>query len=55
MCKLARALVSCGQLMNIATFSPQDLQEQGRKSYVASYWANEQLEIPQIFSCELPH
>ena len=54
MCKLARALVSRGQAMNIATFSLQDLQEQGRESCVASYWANEELEIPRMFSRELP-
>ena len=35
--------------MNIATFSTQDLREQGCKSYVASYHANEELVIPQMF------
>ena len=43
-CELARALVSRGQLMKIATFSTRDLQEQYNvvaKSYVASYQANE--------------
>ena len=42
-CELARALVNRGQSMKIATFSSWDLQEQCRKSYVASYWANEEL------------
>ena len=35
--------------MNIATFSTRDLQEQGGKSYVASYWESEELVIPWIF------
>ena len=39
--------------MNIAIFSTQDLQEQGCKSYVASYQANEELVIPRMFSREL--
>ena len=33
MCELARALVNHGWSMNIATFSTQDLREQGHKSY----------------------
>ena len=51
--ELARALVNCDWSMKTATFSTRDLQEQCRKSYVASYWANEELVISQIFSCEL--
>ena len=43
MCELARALVSRCRSMNIATFSTRNLREQGRKSYVASYRANEDL------------
>ena len=39
--------------MNIATFSTWDLQEQSRKSYVASYQLNEELVIPLMFSREL--
>ena len=39
--------------MNIATFSTQDLREQGHKSYVATYQANEELVILQMFSREL--
>ena len=35
-CELARALVNRSQLMNVATFSTRDLQEQGHKSYVAT-------------------
>ena len=46
MCELARALVNRGRSMNIATFSTRDLQEQGGKSYVASYWESEELVIP---------
>ena len=53
MCELARALVKRGRSMNIATFSTRNLQEQGRKSYVASNQANKELMIPQMFSCEL--
>ena len=53
MCELARALVNCGQSMKIATFSTRGLQEQCRKSYVASYRANEDLVISQTFSREL--
>ena len=30
------------------TFSTENLQEQGHKSYVASYWENEELVIPQM-------
>ena len=45
MCELARALVNHGRSMNIATFSTQDLREQGRKSYVATYQANKELVI----------
>ena len=36
MCELARALINRGWSINIATFSIWDLQEQCRKSYVAS-------------------
>ena len=43
---LARALVNCGRSINIATFSTQNLWEQGRKSYVASYQVNKELMIP---------
>ena len=53
MCELARALVNHGWSMNNATFSTQDLQEQCRKSYVASYQANKELVILRMFSCEL--
>ena len=35
--------------MNIATFSTRDLWEQGCKSYLASYRANEELVIPRMF------
>ena len=38
-----------GRSMNIATFSTQDLREQGRKSYVASYRANEYLVSRECF------
>ena len=41
-CELTRALVNRGQLINIATFSTQDLQEQCHKSYVASLISGEQ-------------
>ena len=44
--ELARALVNSGRSMNIATFSTQDLREQGHKSYVASYRKNEEFVIP---------
>ena len=53
MCELARALVNRGWSMNVATFSTQDMQEQGRKFYVASYRVNKELVIPQMFSHEL--
>ena len=39
--------------MDIATFSTRDLREQGRKSYVASYRANEELVITRMFSRKL--
>ena len=39
--------------INIATFSTQNLREQGCKSYVASYQVNEELVILQIFPHEL--
>ena len=48
-----RALVNHSWSMNIATFSTRDLWEQGCKSYVASYRANEGLVIPWMFSREL--
>ena len=51
MCELAGVLVNRSQLMNIAAFSTWDLQEQGCKSYVASYRVNEELVIPHMFSC----
>ena len=38
-----------GRSMNIATFSTRDLREQGRKSYVASYRANEYLVSREYF------
>ena len=41
-CELTRALVNHGRSMNIATFSTRDLQEQCRKSYVASLILGEQ-------------
>ena len=52
MCELARALVSRSQLMKIATFSTRDLQEQCRKSYAASYGANEEsfVNLANVFS-----
>ena len=50
-----RALVNHARSMNIATFSIWDLQEKGCKSYVASYPANKELVIPQMFSRELRH
>ena len=53
MCRFARAMVNRGQSMNTATFSTQNLREQGRKCYVASYRANKELVIPQIFSRKL--
>ena len=52
-CELARALVNRGRSMNNATFSTRDLRQQGHKSYVASYHANEEWVIPQMFSREL--
>ena len=39
--------------MNITTFSTRGLQEQGRKSYVASYRVNKELVAPRMFSREL--
>ena len=42
-----------GPSMNIATFSTPDLREQGRKYYVASYRANQELVIPRMFTREL--
>ena len=39
--------------MNIATFSTWDFREQGRKSYEASYQANKEVVVPQMFSQEL--
>ena len=39
--------------MDITTFSTLDVREQGRKSYLASYQANEELVIPRMFSREL--
>ena len=35
--------------MNIAAFSTRDLQEQGCKSYVASYLANKELVTHECF------
>ena len=51
--KLARALVNHDWSMKIATFSTRDLQEQCRKSYVASYRTNKKLVISGIFSRKL--
>ena len=50
--ELTRALVNRGQSMKIATFSTQDLQEQCCKSYVASYWTNEESvgDLVNVFS-----
>ena len=45
--------INHSQLMHIATFSTQDLREQVCKSYVASYQANKELVIMQMFSREL--
>ena len=53
MCELARVLVNRSWLINIAALSTRDLQEQGRESYEASYQADEQLVILQMFSLEL--
>ena len=53
MCELARALDNRVQSMNIATFSTRDLREQGCNSYVASYRANKELAISQMFYHEL--
>ena len=53
MCKLARALIAVGRWILATTFSTLDMREQGRKSYVASYRANEELVIPRMFSREL--
>ena len=39
--------------MNIAAFSIQDLREQGRKSYEASYRANKELVVLRMFSHKL--
>ena len=38
--------------MKTATFSTWDLQEQCRKSYVASYWANKESvgDLTNVFS-----
>ena len=52
-CELARVLIISGRLMNIAAFSTRDLREQGRKSCEASYQANEELVVSQMFSREL--
>ena len=52
MCELARALVNRSRSMNTATFSTRDLREQGRKSYLANYWANKELVIWQMYSRE---
>ena len=52
-CELARVLILSGRSMNIAAFSTQDLRKQGRKTYEASYRANEELVVPRIFSCKL--
>ena len=41
-CELTKAVVNRSRSMNIATFSTQDLQEQCRKSYVASLILGEQ-------------
>ena len=51
-CELTRALVNRVWLMNIATFSTQDLQEQCRKSYVASLISGEQRigDLANVFS-----
>ena len=50
---MPRALVNRSRSMKIATFLTRDLQEQCRKSYVASYRANEELVISRMFSCKL--
>ena len=39
--------------MDITSFSILDVREQGHKSYVASYCANEESMIPGMFSREL--
>ena len=41
-----RALVNRNRLMNIVTYSIQDLREQAHKSYVTIYRMNEELVIP---------
>ena len=49
--ELARVLINRGQSMNIAIFSTRDLQEQCRKSYVASYQANQGIgDLVNVFS-----
>ena len=52
MCELARALVNRVRLMKIATFLTWDLQEQCRKSYVASYQAKKESvgDLVNVFS-----
>ena len=47
--QLARALVSHCRLINIATFSTQDLREQGYKYYVGNYQANKNLWSQECF------
>ena len=49
-CELARVLQSVD---NIAAFSTRDLQQQGCKSYDASYRANNELVVPRMFSRKL--
>ena len=51
-CELIRALVNCGQSMNIATFSTREFQEQCRKSYVASLISSKQRigDLVNVFS-----
>ena len=52
-CELARVLIISSRSMNIAAFSTRNLQEQGRKSYEAICWVNEELVVPRMFSREL--
>ena len=51
-CELIRAVVNRSQLMNIATFSTHDLQEQCCKSYVTSIISGKQEigDLANIFS-----
>ena len=53
MCELARVLIISDWSMNITAFSTWDLQEQGHKSFEASYRAIKELVVLRMFYCEL--